>query len=79
MEDIKIIKILTNNGVTIAYELSNGRQITLENAIELARKNKISNVKTVIDQKGFTSLVGNSNDDFDFNKIPHENINRPSD
>lgn len=79
MEDLTITKILTNNGVTFAYELSNGKQLTIEDAIELAREQKISNAKAVIDQKGFTTLVGDSNSNCDFSKLPHENINSPSD
>lgn len=76
--DVTISKILTSNGVTIAYELSNGRQITLENAIELAKNGSLKNISVVKDSLGQEVLSG-SYSNFTFKDIPSENINKPSD
>lgn len=44
MNNLMITKILTNNGVPIAYELSNGHQITIENASEFFSKEELNSL-----------------------------------
>ncbi|MGL4875447.1 MAG: DUF3892 domain-containing protein [Clostridium sp.] len=79
MNDLFVTKVLTNNGVPMAYELSNGSQITLEEALSLARDGSLQNVTPSIDSFGHEFLVGTSDDNFSLNSMTSENINRPSD
>ncbi|MGL4849352.1 MAG: DUF3892 domain-containing protein [Clostridium sp.] len=79
MNNLSVTKVLTNNGVPMAYELSNGTQITLEEALSLARSGSLQNVTPSIDSFGHEFLVGTSDDSFSLNCISEENINRPSD
>lgn len=78
MSDLIISKVLTNNGVIVAYELSNGKQITLENAIELVKNGTLKNMSISKDSIGQDILV-NSSQNHLHPTIPFENINRPSD
>lgn len=79
MNNLSVTKVLTNNGVPIAYELSNGTQITLEEALSLSRSGSLQNVTPSIDSFGHEFLVGTSDDSFSLDYISEENINRPSD
>ncbi|WP_297637106.1 hypothetical protein [uncultured Clostridium sp.] len=78
MNDLNISKVLTNNGVTIAYELSNGRQITLENAVELVKNGSLKNLSISKNSLGQDILIASSGSPY-FENIPFENINKPSD
>ncbi|MGL5649714.1 MAG: DUF3892 domain-containing protein [Clostridium sp.] len=79
MDYLNVSKVLTNNGVPMAYELSDGTQVTLEEALSLARSGALQNVTPSIDSFGHEFLVGTSDDSFSLDYIGSENINRPSD